>query len=343
MSNGGNGPLGSCGVLVMAVACAMSLPAPSAAQPEPTADERWAPPQTPWGDPDLQGIWDYRSITPLQRPDGLADRPSLSEEEAAEFEQDTVSRRHKDRRPEDGITVATDVANAYNHFWWDYGDKLTEGTRTSLIVDPADGRIPALTPDGERRAELRRQRRDRPAYGPEDRNPWERCIVGGNAGPPMNPGAYNNNFQVLQTPGQVVILTEMIHDVRIIRLDARPHIPDRVRQWRGDSRGRWDGDTLVVETTNFTDKTTFRGSGPSLRVVERFTRVDADIVRYEYTIDDPASFTQTWTAVVHVKRTDGPMFEYACHEGNYGMVNLLAGARAADKAAKDLSTNQPPR
>ena len=173
---------------------------------------------------------------------------------------------------------------------------------------------------------------DAPPDGPEDRNLWERCILAGNAGPPMNPSVYNNNVQLFQTPGYVVILNEMIHDARIVPMDGRPHLPQNIQQWKGDSRGRWESDTLVVDTTNFTGKTSFRGSGAGMHLVERFTRVDADTLLYEYTIDDPDSFETTWSAAIPMTQTEGPMFEYACHEGNYAMVNLLAGARAQEAA-----------
>lgn len=298
------------------------------------AADTWTLPRTPWGEPDLQGIWDYRTITPLQRPEELAGKTVLTDEEAAEFQAQTNERRHKDRRVSDGLSPERDVANAYNHFWWDYGDTLTEDKRTSLVVDPPDGRIPAYTADGQRRADLRSEMRQRPARGPEDRNVWERCILGTNAGPPMNPGAYNNNMQLFQIPGHVVILSEMIHDVRVVPVDGRPHLPEQIRQWKGDSRGRWDGDTLVVDTVNFNGKTGVRGTGGGLHLVERFTRASADRLVYEYTVDDPKSFTQPWSVMIPMKKTEGPLFEYACHEGNYGMVNLLAGARAHEKAAE---------
>jgi hypothetical protein len=170
-----------------------------------------------------------------------------------------------------------------------------------------------------------------PADGPEDRPLAERCILWPTAGPPMLPSGYNNNYQILQTPRQVVILVEMIHDVRIIPLDARPHASPNIRQWLGDSRGRWEGNTLVVTTTNFTNKTNFRGSSENLRLTERFTRLDADTINYEFTVDDPTTFTKPWTAAVPMTKAEGPIFEYACHEGNYGMTNLLSGARAEEK------------
>ena len=297
--------------------------------------------RTPWGVPDLQGIWDFRTITPLQRPDDLVDKTVFTPEEAAEYEAARVASLHKDQRVEDGLEPETDVAYAYNHFWWDYGDTLVEDRRTSLIVDPPDGRIPPLTPDGQARGDQRREARSRPAHGPEDRNVWERCIVGGNAGPPITPSAYNNNVQLLQAPGVVVIFNEMIHDARVVPIDGSAHLPDDIRQWRGDPRGRWEGETLVVESTNFNGKTAFRGSGADLRLEERFTRVSDGRLIYQFTIDDPTSFTKPWTAVIPMKATEGPIFEYACHEGNYGMVNLLAGARVQEAEAAALATREP--
>ncbi len=193
------------------------------------------------------------------------------------------------------------------------------------MVDPPDGRVPPLTPDGQTRATARARR----GYDSwEDRSLWERCIT---LGLPMVPGPYNNNYQILQTPGYVVILHEMIHDARIIPLDGRPHVGQNVRQWFGDSRGRWEGATLIVDTTNFTDKVSYRGSTEGLHLIERFTRTDAGTVRYEFTIDDPATFTKKWTAAIPMAKTDDQIFEYACHEGNYGMVNLLSGARVQEK------------
>jgi hypothetical protein len=294
-----------------------------------------SPPRTPWGDPDLQGVWDFRTLTPLERPTELEGKSVLSEEDAARYEEETLSRLDKDRRVEDGITAEQDVRNAYNQFWWDYGTKLTEDRRTSLIVDPPDGKVPPLLPEAQERVDARRAALERPPEGPEDRNLWERCILSSNAGPPMNPGVYNNNVQIFQTPGYVVLHHEMIHDARIIPLDGRPHLRESVRQWKGDSRGRFEGDTLVVETRNFTDKTSFRGSGPGLKLTERITRIDADRLLYEYTMDDPASFETTWSAAVPMTRTGGPLFEYACHEGNYAMFHVLEGARAKEKPKKE--------
>jgi hypothetical protein len=203
------------------------------------------------------------------------------------------------------------------------------------VIDPPEGRIPALTVDAQKKADARAEARRRsPADGPEDRPLVERCILWPTAGPPMVPSGYNNNYQILQTPGSVVILIEMIHDVRVIPLDGRPHLSQNIRHWMGDSRGHWEGNTLVVDTTNFTGKTNFRGSSENLHLIERFTRVDGDTINYEFTVNDPASFTKSWTAAIPMTKTEGPIFEYACHEGNYGMTNLLNGARAQEKAAE---------
>ncbi len=305
--------------------------------------------RTPWGDPELSGIWDYRTMTPLERPDELAGKETLTDEEAEIYERERLQRIDKDRRVADGISAEQDVRNAYNQFWWDYGTKLTEDHRTSLIVEPRDGKIPALTPGAQKRWDARRAARMHPADGPEDRNLWERCLMGPSTGPPMNPSVYNNNVRLLQTPDYFVIFTEMIHHARIVPLSGgplggrplgggplggRPGLSENVRQWSGDSRGHWEGDTLVVSTMNFTDETSFRGSGPEMRVEERFTRVDDDTLLYEYTVDDPDSFTKPWSAAIPMTKSEGPMFEYACHEGNHAMVNLLAGARVQDEAAE---------
>jgi hypothetical protein len=281
--------------------------------------------RTPWGDPDLQGVWSIATITPFERPSALAGKQQLTEQEAAEFETQTLKTTNQDRR--DGAGTDADVSRAYNDFWWDRGTKVVPTRQTSLVVDPPDGRIPALTPEGQRRAAARAAR----GFASwEDRSLWERCIT---RGLPMVPGPYNNNYQILQTPGYVVILHEMIHDARIIPLDGRPHVGQNIRQWFGDSRGRWDGDTLVVDTTNFTDKANYRGSTDGLHLIERFTRINGDTVKYEFTIDDSTTFTKRWTAAIPMTRSDEQIFEYACHEGNYGMVNLLSGARVQEQAA----------
>ncbi len=306
-------------ISLLFVGVSMLVPSVSTAQSTTTA----------WGDPDLQGVWDFRTITPLERPEELADKEVLTAEEAALYEQETLAARNKDRRAEDGISAARDVSNAYNQFWWDYGDRLTEDRRTSLVVDPPDGRIPRKQGAGE----LAGLFGNRIPAGPEDRPLWERCIIGFNSGPPMLPSAYNNNVQLFQTADYVVILNEMVHSARIVPLDRRPHLAPDIRQQVGDSRGHWDGETLVVESTNFLRETGFTGSGANLHLVERFRRVDENTLVYEFTVNEPEKFSHPWTAVIPMQRNAEPMFEYACHEGNYGMTNLLSGARAEERAA----------
>ena len=302
---------------VLLIGIALALAAPVLAQSVAPAAEI---PRTPWGDPDVQGLWDFRTATPLQRPSDLAGKTVLTAEEAAAYEQQALERRNDyDAR----LTV-------HAKFWLDYGTKLTEDHRTALIVEPDDGRIPSLTAAAQQRAQARRSKRASPPTGHEDRSLGERCLQSINAGPPMTAGPYNNNVHILQVPGYVVLLNEMIHDVRVIPLDGRQPLSRRIRQLRGDGRGRWDGATLVVETTNFTDRTGFQGSSGDMRLVERFTRTGDDRLRYRYTVEDPRSYEKTWTVELPMKRADGPMFEFACHEGNYGLRNILTNARAAD-------------
>ncbi len=330
-------------LVLLAAVTTLGFSVPASAADPARSDEphKWTPPRTAWGVPDLRGVWDFRSITPLERPETLAGKEVLDEEEAAEFQSQELQRRNKDRRTADGLTAQQDVRLAYNQFWWDYGDELTEDKRTSLIVDPPDGKIPSLTPMAQKRYDARRAARARAAHGPEDRGTAERCILGFNAGPPYSPSAYNNNVHIFQTPGYAVLLIEMVNDARIVPMDGRPRLPEDIRQWRGDARGRWDGDTLVVESTNFTNKTTFKGSGKNMRLIERFTRIGAEELLYEYKIDDPKSFTKPWSAAIPMKKTDQPMFEYACHEGNYSMVTMLEGARATDKTADKAAKGEP--
>jgi hypothetical protein len=281
------------------------------------------------GHPNLQGIWDYRTMTPLERPAELAGQQFFTDEEASAYRQEGLARRNKDRRASD-VGSARDVSNAYNEFWWDYGKTLTADLRTSLIVDPADGRIPY-------RADRERGRRARGYDGPESRGLWERCLT---RSLPRLSGAYNNNFQIIQSEEYVAIVNEMIHEVRMIPLDVRPHVHRNIRQWQGDARGRWDGDTLVVETTNFTDQTNFRGSREDLHLIERFTRVDADTLLYEFTVEDSTVWQQPWSAMVPMIRNTERMYEYACHEGNYGMTNLLNGARVQERAVHVSGTTE---
>jgi len=289
------------------------------------------PPRTIDGQPDLQGVWNFSTITPLERPAEFAGREFMTDAEAKAFESRVAEQSNRDNRSDNRDA---DVASAYNEFWWDRGThaaRVNGKTRTSLVVSPADGRIPALTTDGQARAAARAEaRRRHPADGPEDRSLGERCLQF-NAGPPMLSGPYNNYVQILQTHDHVVIVNEMIHDARIVPLDGRPHLPTSMRRWAGDSRGHWDGNTLVVETTNFTPKTNVRGSGERLTLVERFTRSGAGTLLYEFTVDDPQSFTKQWSAVLPMSRTADQIYEYACHEGNYAMTGILRGARAEEK------------
>jgi hypothetical protein len=284
--------------------------------------------------PDLQGIWTNATITPLERPKDLVGKEFFTEKEVAEYEKRVLDESNKDRR--DGSPEA-DVGRAYNESWWDRGTKVVPTRRTSIVVDPPDGRIPPLTAEAQEAAAARAAALRRPAAGPEDRGLPERCILWPTAGPPMLSSAYNNNYQILQTPGYVVILIEMIHDVRIIPLDGRPHLASNMRQWLGDPRGHWEGNTLVVDSTNFTDKNPFRGSDRNLHLTERFTRINPDTILYRFTVEDPTAFTRTWTGEAPLTRTPGPIYEYACHEGNYGMANILSGARAEEKAMEEAA------
>ena len=298
-------------------------------------------PRTPWGAADLQGVWDFRTLTPMERPDELADQEVLTTEEAAQFQE--VQLAEIAARDDE---VPDDIVGNYNQFWFDRGTTVVETNRTSLVVDPPDGRIPSLTPAAqERQTAMAEARRGVGTHQPTPGGWLEdlgtnglqvRCILGFNSGPPMTPGGYNNNVQLIQTPEQVVILNEMNHNARIVPLDGRPHLRPDLRQWVGDSRGRWDGDTLVVETTNFLRETSFmRGaSSPNFHLVERFTRVDADTLLYEVTVNDPTTWTRPWTYAVPMTRNPDPIYEYACYEGNYAMETILAGARANEAAAE---------
>ncbi len=279
----------------------------------------WTPPRTPDGHADFQGTWDFRTATPLERPAAFAGKEFFSPEEAAEFERQAAERN------EETLTV-------HPSFWLDYGKNVLASRRTSLIVDPADGRVPSLTPAARQKSAARAEAR-RSADGPEAFSLAERCVLFG-AGPPIIPGAYNNNIQILQTRDTVLVFNEMIHDARIIPTDGRPHLPPQIRPLLGDARGRWEGDTLVIETTNFTDRTRFRGSDENLRLVERFTRTGPATLVYEFTVDNPTAFTSRWTASYPMTKTDAQIFEYACHEGNYGLQNMLTSARFAEKEAE---------
>jgi hypothetical protein len=309
-------------------------PWPAAAQSQTPA-----PPRTPDGKPNLSGIYSFSTITPLQRPEALSGKATLSDEEASAFEASENTRQNRDLfdpikgQPSAGYAPrAEGGVLSYNEFWYERGSKLTRDRRTALIVDPPSGTIP-LT-DAARRVNAARARLSNSGLGDsyEDRPLTDRCIQGFNSGPPMTPNQYNNNVQIIQAPGLVVILNEMIHNARIIPTDGRPHTT--IRSWSGDSRGRWERDTLVVETVNFRRETSLPGSTADTTLVERFTRVDADTLKYEFTATDPHSYTQPWSAMVPMLRIPGPLFEYGCHEGNYALPNILGGARAQEKAGR---------
>ena len=299
-------------------------------------------PRTSWGDPDLQGTFTNKTITPFERPIALAGKEFLTVEEAAELEQ--VRAAENAARDDE---VPADIVGNYNTHWFDRGTTVVGTRRTSIIVDSPDGRLPALTPEARKKApspeEVQRLEGARRGRGLidtwEDLDLNDRCILWPTAGPPMLSSAYNNNYQILQTPEYVAIVIEMIHDVRIIPLDGRPHVERGLRQWLGDARGHWEGDTLVVETTNFSDKTVIRAANnarptETLRVVERFRRVNADTLEYRFTIEDPKTWTRPWTGEVPWTRISDKLYEYGCHEGNYSMVTMLAGSRTSEAAAK---------
>jgi len=316
---------------VLAIAVAIASPFPLGAQ-------TWTPPRTADGQYDLQGLWDFSTITPLERPAALADKPILSEAEARAFEEAENRRQNRDLidPAKGGVQYPPGGVVPYNEFWYERGNAVVETRRTSLIIDPPDGRLPAFTPEAQTRIDAQDAAARDTQLGRVDADSWEdrplqeRCIVGLNEGPPMTPGAYNNHVQILQTRGNVVLMTEMIHSARVVPLDGRPHLSGTLPQWRGSSRGRWEGRTLVIETRNFRGQTNVRGSSANMHLIERFTRVDADTLLYEFTVTDPTTWTRPWTAAIPMQRAVGPMYEYACHEDNYGLRGVLSGARAQE-------------
>ena len=319
-------------VRVLAILFALGLLAPIGADAQSSSV-----PRLPDGRPDLQGVWDFSSVTPLQRPEELADKEFLTEEDAAALEARAAGR--VDTAPPPGSP------GAYNRFWFADGTTVVGTRRSSLIIDPPNGRLPSYTDLGRARMQARAEARGRNA-GPEDRDVDERCILGFNSGPPMLPGAYNNYMQLFQGNNQVAILNEMVNDVRIVPLDGRPALASHIQQWRGDSRGRWEGDTLVVDTRNFRDIGTahpapnmalLEALGPDMHLVERFSRRDADTLLYQFTVTDLTGFNEPWSAELTMTRKDDRLYEYACHEGNYGLYNILAGAQADYRAAQSGS------
>ena len=286
--------------------------------------------KTPWGDPDLQGTWSNQTLTPLERPAQFKDKPVLTEAEAAAYEKRLVEQGDVDNRTPGTVQ---DVNLAYNQVWWDRGNKIVADRRTSLIVDPPDGRIPALTPAAQKRREEDRKAGDneKSAASWLDFDVYSRCIIR-SALPRLSTG-YNNNYEIVQSPGFVAIMQEQMHETRIIPLGNQPHLTSTVRQWLGDSRGHWEGNTLVVETTNFTDEargSTFQYATKNMRLVERFTRTSDRTIDYQFTVSDPDTWTRPWTAKMPWNRIDGLIYEYACHEGNLGLEHMLSAARAAD-------------
>ena len=347
-----------CLTVVCAVAAAATLtPAPAAAQ---SAQEA---PQTAWGRPDLGGAWEYKTRTRLERPERYGDKAFLTEEEAAEIERNELERsEHLLNKPAER-TEAISTASArpgrwldqpdhpslegqpgsYNSFWFDWGTTVVGTRRTSLVVDPPNGRLPAKTAAGQERAKIMGARSSfsdtvSSAASHREFSNSDRCLMSGNAGPPMLPGVYNNNMQLFQAEDYVAILNEMIHTVRIIPLDGRPRLTPEVRQYVGDSRGHWEGETLVIETVNFNDDTvynTWRSTSQNMKLVERFTRVDADTLLYEFTVDDPDTWERSWSAELPMQHQALPVYEFACHEGNYGLPNILAGNRAEEAAGAE--------
>ena len=318
-------------------ALALALGAPVLAQ----SDEPTMPMRRPHGDPDISGIFTFRTLTPLQRPQQFADQETLDPETAAAFEASERTRQNRDLfDPVQGAPNAGYAPRAqggvlsYNEFWYERGVDLTDDKRTSLIIDPPDGRFPPRTPEAiEAARERAAYRREHMYDSYENRSLMDRCIMGFNAGPPMSSSAYNNNVMIFQTEDHVVILNEMVHNARIIPIDdvAKPPF----KQLSGVSRGHWEGETFVVETTQFRGGES-RGTSPNKHLIEKFTRINPDRVAYEYTITDPTVYTAPHTVLMPFRRTDGPLFEYACHEGNIGLYGILAGARELERQGREL-------
>ena len=290
-------------------------------------------PQTAWGAPDLQGVWDFRTITPLERPENLGDKAFLTQEEAAQREQSAVDRATRLWDREARRTEAGGNVGGYNNFWMDQGTNVIGTRRTSLIIDPPNGRLPEVTETGRARAAANRGSfsSDLPASYTDLSNS-DRCLMGFNAGPPMRSGAYNNNVMIFQTPEYVVIQNEMASQARVIPLEDTAKPP--FAQLKGVSRGHWDGETLVIETTQFRSDSGM--TGPNMHLIERLTRLDSDTVAYEYTVTDSTVYTAPYTVMMPLRRTNGPIFEYACHEGNYGLYGILAGARELERQGRVL-------
>ena len=317
------------------VAAQTQKPAPAAAASKPApAAKAWTVPKTPDGVPDLQGYWTNNSYTPLERPKEVT-KEFYSKEELRAVEKKNAEREEEQTTPG---TIA-DVHYDFTQFGLDRSQtRIADNLRTSVITNPENGKLPPFTPEGEKRvADRAAERRKQQAaqYDQVQNIPiGSRCVYM-NAAPPMMPPAYNPAYQIIQSPGYVTILVEMLHETRIIPTDGRPHAPETVRSWLGDPRGHWEGDTLVVETTNFNDKVAFRGASENVKITERFTRVSDDAIRYEFTVDDPSTWQRAWKGEMPFVKINGPVFEHACNEGNYGILNTLAGARREDKKAAE--------
>jgi hypothetical protein len=282
----------------------------------------WTPTRTPDGQPDFQGFWVTATLTPVERPAEFAGKEFFTEQEAAEYEKRMLEELNSDRR--DGGPEA-DLRRNYNEFWRDRGTTVVATRRTSLIVDPPDGKIPPFTPEARKK---RAANASRGVSGPEDVALRIRCI---SRDLPMIPTPNNNVLQIIQGPGYVAIFQEMMHEFRLIPLDGRPHLDPRIRGYMGDARGRWEGDTLVIDTTNFIGKSNFYGADENMHLTERLTRIDPNTIMYKFTVNDPTAFTKPWSGELSMRKSSEPVFEYACHEGNYSMTGILAGARSADK------------
>ena len=328
------------GVLATSVAAAILAAMPAAAQTKAVAPAAKSAPRTAWGTPDLQGVWSGATVTPLERPAGQPE--FLTPEVVASIEKAAYTRATDEAR---GETQAADVAGAYNDFWWDRGTTVGAKRRSSLIFDPADGKLPPFAPEMAKYAASepakRRQATRRGEFSAaswEDTDLWDRCLT---RSLPIVPGPYNNNYQVIQTPTHVVILHEMIHDARIIPISNTPHVGSDVRLWAGDPRAHWEGDSLVIESTNFMALQEYpfepRTSVEKMRLVEKLTRSNEGTLLYEFTVDDPSTYARPWKAELAMPKGDGQIFEYACHEGNYGMIGILAGSRETERKATEAA------
>jgi hypothetical protein len=295
------------------------------------ATAAWSVPRTADGQPDLQGIWNSGTATLVERPDSLKGKERFSPAEAAAYEKSIQDRNNQNVQSGNQGSVGT-----YNEAFWEFGTKVSKTLRTAMIYEPSDGKLPPLTPAAAIEVHRRQEAIRHPA-GPEDMRLGDQCLMFSTGVPPMYPYNYNSNYRIVQTKDQVAIYVEMIHDTRVIRLDGSPHLPSDVSLWYGDSVGHWEGNTLVVDTTNFTEKTSFFGSDRNMHVVERFSLFDKDTILYQFDVDDPTAFTEPFKGEYTMGRAPGPIYEYACHEGNYALPGVLRGARAEEAGIQERS------